>query len=52
MNKLFQEYFTLDITQIKNHKINLLKDILKTESIKNRYKYYYPKELIQNSINR
>ena len=34
VSKLFQEYFTLDITQIKKHKINLLKDILKTESIK------------------
>jgi hypothetical protein len=50
VSKLFQEYFTLDITQIKKHKINLLKDILKTESIENRYYIKKPLNIVYENI--
>ena len=50
INKLFEDYFSLGISSIKKHKINLLKDILKTESIENKNNIKKPLTIVYENI--
>ena len=50
ISELFEEYFTLGITSIKKHKINLLKDIIKSENIENRNNIKKPLTIVYENI--